>query len=518
MAELEDRYHTAPRYFLDPDMRELSVIDRILPFERFNPYHLPIVAEAAFDPISWLSIERPQLCFKDGPIERTGLMRWPGIWGQVSLHSSLGRDDEEVEAAFVQDYVYDILHRAYSHSSDFLIQSFLGSQDAHDDDAPSILRTRKFMQHALERGLLDYVLPQFVKAGYPDFNIDRLEFGLRQMDMMQWFNQRMFSTGSHIKKLLAVEDEQIVATNHSFAKHFTAGFAYLGSENWLNPIHRAALLVQQYDLKDRTSDPNKFGRTDFFVPKGQRRGAFSHPYDKLYDAERTTEYEHMRVDGDRTATDLNILMRSLIAVSQARGRVSAIGGRLADAYLGNSHYDFIGPLDESSDELAVPLGMTIQKNGRIKKHEIKYVPGTMELHFYLPGGMKARSLDPMLDNGARVSEQYDEFAELKGKFEQFSRMGHVVTIHGVKHDFGMRLMEELEEVGQRYEEALKRPRLEPEIIGEVVADAGRAAMSMVTHREFIPPNTHFPRINSTEALQFEILDGNKRFNKLLEAA
>lgn len=479
------RDYGQPAYWLGTESGDFTIIDSLLPTTHLNEIDHKLLTEAAYSPLTWAAMDRSQLCFDGarGPIERTDLKRYAGLWGQVALDFALGATPDEVTAHFVQDYVNDALHRMYSHSSDFLIQSFNGPQNAHDKDARDIALQFPFMRAAQEQGYLNTPLPRYVKDGYPEINYDRLEFVMRQAYGMGWWPMETFNTKLRIKELVQKQpDGSLAFTDQRFALIYAVVLGYLGSENWLHPLQRSQLVNQQVELKHRMSSKLFLTTADFLYRKRYGKGR-AHPFDGLYDAEFYTDSEHLRIDDDWISRDIDRVSNTIARLGRTRERIRALTGHInAVVRLGDSTCRFIDPLHAFGESDALPIGVTAEPDDIEGSARVWYDAKHSTLVYELPGGMKTRISDPQVigSTNGRLSGT-DAYAEFMAKLAAFSRQGYRLRLHGVSHEIGNRFMGAVAQVEDCYAGALEVNRLPAEDLALVVEWVGR--MSMSFHNE-----------------------------------
>ncbi|MCW1908305.1 MAG: hypothetical protein KIH63_003095 [Candidatus Saccharibacteria bacterium] len=494
-----DRNYGRATYMLSPERDYFTIIDPLLPTVELFHGNNPIIVEAAQSPATWAAMDKSQLCFMgDGPIERTDLKRYIGIFGQVALDFALGSTPEEVEAHFAQDYVNDALHRMYSHSSDFLIQSFGGTQDAHDFDAERLKPQFDFMRHAKALGLLDVPAAPRVTAKYPDLNNDRTEFGLRQMYGMRWLPMEQFNTKVRFNELFGLDETGMIKfLNERFGLVYTVGFSYLGSENWLHPAQRAALLVQQYDLKNRVSYRDYAQDFNRSIPGVS---GDLHPYDALYGQEIFSDLEHYEVVGDKDAEILRYLMKRLQAF-QGRHRVPGIQHHIDSiTYGGEDNCTFVDPLhDIFPGDASVP-GIQIQEAVIDESTPSMHYDGAVgAIVFRLPGVMKSRILNPRMRDGGRVSDRFGQFQAFLEDFSAYTQLGHELIIPGVDRQFGQEVAAMTEEIDAAYARALTRGRLDAANLALLIEEVGRTSLGMHDDSMVHGADTSYP---------FQFLAGN----------
>lgn len=447
--------------------------------------------DAALSPLSWAAIDKSQLCFDDdGPVEATNLKRFLGIFGQVLLESALGADPAQVEAHLYRDYINDAAHRMYSHSSDFLIQSFSGPQDAHDHDARSLVDQFDFMAEARRRGLGEVQMQHYVTDGYPDLNIDRAEFGLRQMAGMGWLGRTGPGTKLNIAQYLGInENGSLDVKDIDFGTKFFVGFCLLGSETWLNPLQKVALQNQQHYLKHKMSSPIHMTVVDEFRRLGGSRGR-AHPYDGLYGFEWETDDRYKVVDGDQISRDFEFVARALSSLSRTRNRVYEVQ-RFATAVAEDPQkaQKFIHPTEPIGEREAMPIGLSVLHSNN-SGTDVEYDEAREALVFSLPGAMKSRVLDPQLAEGGRLCDSGWR-ADFKADFENFTRENFVVVLHGVRKEFGRRYIDNIRRVDEAYAEALKTPRMPASELARVIEYVGRASIRSAINLDF-QKNTAYP--------------------------
>lgn len=487
-----DRNFGRATYMLGPERDYFTIIDPLLPTVELFVGDNPIIVEAAQSPATWAAMDKSQLCFMgDGPIERTDLKRYIGIFGQVAFDFALGSTPEEVDAHFAQDYVNDALHRMYSHSSDFLIQSFGGAQDAHDIDAERLKGQFDFMRHARANGLLDRPAAPRVTAKYPDLNNDRTEFGLRQMYGMHWLPMEQFNTKIFFKEFFGLDATgNIEMLKEQFSLAYSVGFSYLGSECWLHPAQRAALMVQQYDLKNRVSYRDYAQDFNRSVPGV---AGDLHPYDALYGHEIFSDLEHFEIPGDRDAEILRYLMGRLRAF-QGRHRVPGMMQHIDSiVYGGEGNCVFVNPLEDIFPGDASVPGIHIQEADIEEKSPVMYYDEQSKaIVFRLPGIMKPRILDPRLHGEGRVSDKFPRYKDFLDAYSAYTSQGHELIIPGVDQHFGQELAEMTTEINEAYLRALERDRLDDRNLALLIEEVGRTSLGMHDDNMVYGADTSYP--------------------------
>ncbi len=474
-----------PQYWLAAEHGEATIIDDLLPSEFLSEERMPFIRDAAFSPLTWAAIDKSQLCFdKDGPIEATDLKRFLGIYGQVLLEIALGADPKQVEAHLYHDYINDAAHRMYSHSSDFLIQSFDGKQSAHDIDGRAIVEQFGFMTSQKARELAKLSARPYVTNEYPDLNIDRTEFGLRQMAGMGWLGRQGAGTKTRIGDFIGIDDKgSLVVKDIDFGIKFFIGFCLLGSESWLNPLQKAALQNQQHYLKHKMSSPFHETIADYFGRLYSFKGRV-HPYDGLYSFEWDTDDRRRVVDGDQISRDFELVARALASLSQIRERVHEVRQLATDiAEQPRRERNFVHPLDPLGEREAVPIGLSIVKSTDSFEGGVFYDPKREALVFSTPRAMKSRVLDPELAEGGRLCDG-GWLADYKAGFETFTQEDFLVILHGVDSRFGYRYTDNIRRVNDAYAEALETKRMTASELSRVLDYIGRLSMSSAQNLAF----------------------------------
>ncbi|HMT56172.1 MAG TPA: hypothetical protein PKD20_04840, partial [Candidatus Saccharibacteria bacterium] len=482
-------------YRLNREFGDISILDSVLPSQFLEAKEYPILHEALFDPVIWASIDKSQLCFdNDGPIEHTDLKRFLGIAGQFVLNVALdGSDSRQVEAHLVQNFVNDATHRLNSHSSDFLIQTFAGAQNAHDHDAGRILEHTHFMQSAKRKGLLDIVPKKYIDDEYPDLNIDRLEFTLRQLHGMGWLDSNTFSTRYALNKLVAIEEEKLVVRDPSFGRILGIGLCYLGSEHFLNPLQRAALQNQQVQMKHRMTSSKYATVLDAYYRKtiGSGGATRAHPHDGLYGFEWETDPRYVYLEGDIDTRNIQLVSDTIQGLARTRQRVHQFQKLFGEIQANpNASHRFIHPTEEYNAMPSVPFGISVHKTAEAQPEGIMYDPRRERIIFTLPSAMKKRALDPMLSNGNRLSS-IPEYASFIQDYLSFTDEDLVVEIHAVDARFGMRYMDTLKRIDEVYESALCTEQLDSEVITRALSYIGRISLDRALNGHY-EQHTSYP--------------------------
>lgn len=182
----------------------------------------------------------------------TLISRWSHIWGSLAFIRKMneGRDIDprESQTQQLRTLLSDVGHTAFSHLGDWMFQE-AGSEDLHDRELKNILAVSGVRDILDEHGftLEEVVFPDvkdWVECPSPDLNVDRVDYGLREM--LRW--QDSFTGVSRYQKslrnpqsLFEIVDNNLVITDPNFATRFAVGYSLLPTEHWAQPVHRLQL-------------------------------------------------------------------------------------------------------------------------------------------------------------------------------------------------------------------------------------------------------------------------------------
>jgi len=190
----------------------------------------------------------------------THFSRWSHIWGSLVFIRKMneGRDiDPRVNQTMqLRTLLSDVGHTAFSHLGDWMFQA-AGSEDLHDRELKNILAVSGIKDILTEYGfnLEEVVFPDikdWVECPSPDLNVDRVDYGLREMLRWQTSFTDLGSYGGKLRdpqSLFEIVDNNLTIKDPNFATKFAIGYSLLPTEHWAQPVHRLQLQLLQTAMR-----------------------------------------------------------------------------------------------------------------------------------------------------------------------------------------------------------------------------------------------------------------------------
>ena len=190
----------------------------------------------------------------------TFLSRWSHIWGSLvfirKMNEGRDIDPRDNETMQLRTLLSDVGHTAFSHLGDWMFQK-AGAEDLHDRELKGILEVSGIKDLLGKYGysLDETVFPDiedWVERPSPDLNVDRVDYGLREM--LRW--QTSFTGLNYYQSQLAdpqslfeIVDENLAIKDPAFATKFAVGYSLLPTEHWAQPAHRLQLQLLQTAMR-----------------------------------------------------------------------------------------------------------------------------------------------------------------------------------------------------------------------------------------------------------------------------
>ncbi len=181
-------------------------------------------------------------------VPNTGaLSRFEHIWGSVlfvrqmaAAHGIEGRDAVRLQ---LRTLLSDIAHTFGSHLGDWIFQGIGGAENQHDLELASYLEATginsTLRAHGFDPAEVTFpAISDWVEAPQPDLCVDRVDYGLREMN--RWndvIRSSSFTADDFVltpERMLAIKDQQR-------ARLFAEGYLLLSQEHWSEPTHRFML-------------------------------------------------------------------------------------------------------------------------------------------------------------------------------------------------------------------------------------------------------------------------------------
>ncbi|MFZ1250661.1 MAG: hypothetical protein WAR37_04425 [Candidatus Microsaccharimonas sp.] len=397
----------------------------------------------------------------------SSISRWSHIWGSLVFIRKMNQgrdiDPRTNQTMQLRTLLSDVGHTAFSHLGDWMFQSG-GLEDLHDQELKKILTVSGVKDLLEEYGfsLEETVFPDvkdWVECPSPDLNVDRVDYGLREM--LRW-QSRFTGLGRYErnlrdpKSLFEIVDNNLAITNPAFATKFAIGYSLLPTEHWAQPVHRLQLQLLQVAMRRILTDS---------LDGGNR-----HPRDAMYAVDNMFDHHFQSWDMltlQNTMKNLATTQRQLFS----QGRVNDLTDTFLEAQSVSTPsqaraYEF--------PEFPDPLEMTSwQSKNFIVPHAPNLVVEAVDtidvdpiqvtsrgLQFALKA-LKPRTIDPhVVDEKGdllRLSEFNPSYGSyLEGQHQEMSK-NYLVTILTHPH-FAQAILDNDIKTTKRWSEYIKRPR------------------------------------------------------------
>jgi HD superfamily phosphohydrolase len=409
----------------------------------------------------------------------TYMSRWSHIWGSLIFIRKMneGRDiDPRINQTMqLRTLLSDVGHTAFSHLGDWMFQE-AGSEDLHDRELKNILTVSGVKDILSQHGfsLDETVFPDvkdWVECPSPDLNVDRVDYGLREM--LRW--QTSFTGLNYYQSKLAnpqslfeIVDDNLVVKDPNFATKFAIGYSVLPTEHWAQPAHRLQLQLLQMAMRR------------IITQKLDVEGG--HPRDEMYAVDNMFDQDFKTWD----MMNLESIMKNLALTQRqifAQGRKQDL-----DSIFRQSEYPlselrakpyvfptFPDPLQNytwESEQFIIPHAPNLIIES-VDQIEVDPMTVTMQgLQIALPA-LKARIVDPRMLNEkgevVRLSEYNPSYLDyLKGQRQEMSK-AYLVTI--LMHSkFAEAVIAKDKEAMELWGEFVKRPR-DPQRLHDKIAES-----------------------------------------------
>jgi hypothetical protein len=404
--------------------------------------------------------------------------RWQHIWGSLVFVRKMTKDDErysERDRIILQlrTLFSDVGQTAFSHLGDWLFQTEDTSEDLHDQQLRELLETFHVDELLNDYGLTldETVFPEvedWVECPSPDLCVDRVDYGLREI--LRWMSppSPIFTYKSnlaHPKSLFTINDERMLEiTDVDFARKFAYAYNLLPTEHWAQPVHRLQLELMQTAVKNALLDGHF---SDGIFLKEQ-----THPRDRLYGIDSDFRFAFQQWGGatlSRTMQSIGLAQRQIYSSARQydlaqilRQDSDAIFPDPLTSYSWQSEaYGLVAPQVEieQTDDVSRPI--TLGKIGL-----------TLGLK-----PLKARSVDPLLDSGNRLSQVDSDFATYRTEQSRVMAQGYEASLL-LNRETTRRLYDMFTSTNDRWEAAASKPR-DLEDLREII---GQAALYGAGHR------------------------------------
>jgi HD superfamily phosphohydrolase len=425
-------------------------------------------------------IEQLTLGKRFATIPSTTLMsRWSHIWGSLvfirKMNEGRDIDPRENQTMQLRTLLSDVGHTAFSHLGDWMFQE-AGKEDMHDKELKDILRVSGIEELLAQYGfsLDETVFPDiedWVERPSPDLNVDRVDYGLREM--LRW--QTSFTGLNYYQgklgdpqSLFEIVDGYLAIKDPAFATKFAIGYSVLPTEHWAQPVHRLQLELFQVAMKRII--------TQTLDSEG------GHPREALYAVDAM-------FDRDFITWDLMNLVDMMKSLGLAQRHIYAQGRKIdLDALFREA----AKPRDEMSAKKYVfpsfpdPLEMT---SWEAEQFVVPHAPNliieevesitvdplsvtTQGLRVALPA-FKARTVDPHLVDKKGVLRLLSEYNPsyvpyLEGQRREMMKSYLVTILTNPK--FAQAIVDKNEEATALWNELLKRPR-DPKRLGDKIEES-----------------------------------------------
>lgn len=173
--------------------------------------------------------------------------RFEHLWGSVLFVDQIatreGIDPGIALKLELRTLVSDIAHTFGSHLGDWMFQGMGGAENQHDLELKQYLEVVGIndilRKHQIEPDEVIFPdIEDWVEAGQPDLCVDRVDYGLREMN--RW-NQAIKLAGFGSKDFTLTPEGMLAMKDQKRARIFAEGFLLLSQEHWSEPTHRAIL-------------------------------------------------------------------------------------------------------------------------------------------------------------------------------------------------------------------------------------------------------------------------------------
>jgi|SRR3989344_2218329 len=356
--------------------------------------------------------------------------RFEHIWGSVLFVKQLAKKEgvieDQVLSYQLRTLLSDMAHTTGSHIGDWLFQGVGEGEDQHDIELGEYLAvtgvTDILRKHHVEPETV--ILPEvsdWVEAPAPDLCVDRVDYGLREMN--RW-NDAVRHMALGVNDFTLTPENKLAMTDQRIARIFAEGYLLLSQEHWSEPTHR--FLEEMLMLKTKLFYA-QYGAPDTWVftapeePAGLIPLHEMHPRDLMYVTDPTQAMSLARHNlGGNT---LDAIMRNIAQYRRQyvwpgrRERIYSYMHQFTDpdsysailksgSYIPLESEDFSTYLGEYPPYL--PVGFTV-----LDTAETDSPSDPAYIDFPQPP-FKTRQIDPLVQTGGgfeRLSELDPSFAE-----------------------------------------------------------------------------------------------------------
>jgi hypothetical protein len=407
----------------------------------------------------------------------SNMSRWEHIWGGVVFIRNITKDanmDPRVRTIHqLRAFVSDLGHTAYSHLGDWMFQGQGSAEDQHDQELYNILESTNInnilRKHGIEpREVIFPEIEDFVERSAPDLCVDRIDYGVRQI-------QRCFNLTPDMHTALQPEsfvlrDSSIIMRDKNAALTFAKGFLLLASEHWSEPVHRLQLRLHEARVKRVLTEEI----TSLTVDKIDMPYTH-HPRDLMYSIDPDITQEMSTRD-----PLLQILSPVMQHIGYAKRRIFTHEreAQLRHFLMSDTanypdplqHYDYFA--HHTHKQMLLPSNITmIPVETEDDLSDFGTNPSTVD--FFL-GSLKLRAIDPLFltESGdiQRLSQADKNFNTLLKKQADITRQQYVARIH-VNHETKEVIERGLQEIEAKWNKALQRPRMKPGRFKDLITNA-----------------------------------------------
>lgn len=181
-------------------------------------------------------------------IPNTGAFsRFEHVWGSVLFvrqiaekHGITGKAATELQ---LRTLVSDVAHTFGSHLGDWMFQGVGGAENQHDIELESYLEAVGIndilRKHDFDpQSVIFPDINDWVEASQPDLCVDRVDYGLREMN--RW-NDVVHLSAFTADDFILTPENMLAMKDQQRARIFAEGFLLLSQEHWSEPTHRFML-------------------------------------------------------------------------------------------------------------------------------------------------------------------------------------------------------------------------------------------------------------------------------------
>ncbi len=171
--------------------------------------------------------------------------RFEHVWGSAlfvrQIAEAHGISPEETVRLQLRTLVSDVAHTFGSHLGDWMFQGIGGAENQHDIELAGYLEAvgvnDTLRKHGIDPRSVTFpeVADDWIEASQPDLCVDRVDYGLREMN--RW-NDVVRSQAFTAEDFTITPENMLAMTDRRRARIFAEGFLLLSQEHWSEPTHR----------------------------------------------------------------------------------------------------------------------------------------------------------------------------------------------------------------------------------------------------------------------------------------